>query len=796
MKTKICLPILGGEGWLGGVSYIENLIKAIRTLSIEEQPDVYLYVNDSTIFTIELYAHFLHLFNGIIYNGTHTSAFSEALGRPVIPISTIDELYEIIDFFFCCPDDKLDSYCTAAWITDFQHIHLPCFFTSDEINERNKDFRHRAENALMMVLSSHDVERDFHTQFPDSKAITRILSFHTFPQEEWLSGDPVAVQHKYNLPDIFLICCNQFWSHKNHLLLFDALAIIRKTGVIIQLVCTGSTTDYRFPEYFNEVLQHLKRIGIDSQVHILGNIPRDDQIQLVRRSLAVVQPSLFEGWSTVVEDAKALGKYLILSDLEVHKEQAPDFSVYFDRNNADILAETISKLLPILKPGPDLLREQFAQMTAKKRVQEYGRAFCKIAIETIEASRLRTHNRAHKNLKAMLDDGQEREYLEMVTEYPLANSETVSLSQPVLEEATYNVNCLLATIPKAFTGHNGIIQENALRSWLQLLPSSSIILFGDDPTVAEIAARYGVKHISNIKCNRNGTPYLSDLFEQSCRQLENEQFFGYVNADCILDGNFLKALQALSLNGYIKNKFIASAQRFNIPVTELIDFSSANISETLNGFYANGVLDAKNAMDIFICHPEVLKAFPHFLVGRPGWDQWLVWHAHESGADVIDASEAFTVYHQSHDYTHVPGGWREACLGEEAIYNRRLAAGKIMDLFTARTHQLLEDGTVTTDLDGENSQHTDERAFYYAQQAIACMESEEYLGALDYIDMLLVAGKDAVPFAQQLRAVCFYKLGRMLEAKSAIINELLVNPANKEAQAIFSMISKEISAGS
>lgn len=353
--------------------------------------------------------------------------------------------------------------------------------------------------------------------------------------------------------------------------------------------------------------------------------------------------------------------------------------------------------------------------------------------------------------------------------------------------------CLLITIPKQYLGHAGVIQENALRSWLSLLPASSIILFGDDSTVAETALRHGVRCISTIECNRNGTPYLSSVFEQSCRQLNGTQFMVYVNADCILDDRFLETLHTLSRNGYREKRFVASAQRCNIPVSAPIDFTTASCAETLKQYCKQGVLDAKNAMDIFICHPAVLASFPPFLVGRPGWDQWLVWYAHASGADVVDASDAFTVFHQSHDYTHVSGGWREACLGEEAVYNRQLAAGNQMDLVMARTHLLMKDGTLTTHMSSDNAQHTGARALYYSEQAVQCMESGDYPGALDYLDMLLVVGNDRVPCAQQYRAICFYKMGRLIEAKAAIINELTAGRASAEARSIFVRIAREIS---
>lgn len=246
---------------------------------------------------------------------------------------------------------------------------------------RNNTFQKVASFAKLLVLSGRDAEKDFRNLYPDSKAVIRTLSFHTMMPDELFSGNPVEIQHKYGLPDKFLICSNQFWIHKNHMLVFEAMAKLHSAGRTVHLVCTGPTEDYRFPGYFNQIKQMLTDLKLNDYVHILGIIPRNDQLQLMRRSLAVVQPSLFEGWSTVVEDARALGKILILSDLEVHKEQAPEHAVFFDRHSSNDLLNKISEILPKLKPGPDSLREQQARTEAKELVKQYARQFCCIAVE-------------------------------------------------------------------------------------------------------------------------------------------------------------------------------------------------------------------------------------------------------------------------------------------------------------------------------------------------------------------------------------------------------------------------------
>jgi len=389
MKPRICVPIMGSSAWLGGVSYLENLIKAIRLLPHGEQPEVLLFLDDDKLDSISLHSHILPLFDNLIYMGDCDKQLTHALNRPFVTVNSIQELYQHIDFFFTGIDPKIAGInlgmdCSATWIPDFQHVYLPEFFHPDELNIREESFGFRAEHARMVLVSSKDAEHDFQRLYPHSKAITRVLSFATFPEDAWLDGNAEEVHKKYGLPDNFLICCNQFWIHKNHLFLFDALASLKSEGIEIPLVCTGSTSDYRYHDYFTDVRQRIVQLGIEKQVHILGTVPRADQIQLVRKSLAVVQPSLFEGWSTVVEDARAMGKTQLLSDLSVHKEQAPDYSFYFDRTNPGSLAEIIRRILPSLKPGPDLERERAAQDAAIKLVEKYARAFCRIANEACE----------------------------------------------------------------------------------------------------------------------------------------------------------------------------------------------------------------------------------------------------------------------------------------------------------------------------------------------------------------------------------------------------------------------------
>jgi hypothetical protein len=100
--------------------------------------------------------------------------------------------------------------------------------------------------------------------------------------------------------------------------------------------------------------------------------------------MAVVQPSLFEGWSTVVEDARALGKRQFLSDIQVHVEQNPPNAVYFSPHSPEALARVIETAWDTLSPGPCLSDEQAALAAQDKLVTAYARTFLRIAQELVD----------------------------------------------------------------------------------------------------------------------------------------------------------------------------------------------------------------------------------------------------------------------------------------------------------------------------------------------------------------------------------------------------------------------------
>jgi glycosyltransferase involved in cell wall biosynthesis len=379
-KLHICLNMVHDPTWLGGVLYIQNLIRAIALLPAKETEHIELSLalfkaNSKLAEPIQDLVS--QIYAGNIYQYTYLKA-CKILAEyvPFVPLRILNP--RSCDFVY--PDllGARSAYKWGAWVCDLQHYHLPHLFSQKQLDSRNAELKRMANNAPIIIVSSEMAHADFCDRYPQARDRTTVMHFASFADPQWFEPDPQITQAKYELPDHFFLVSNQFWKHKDHIVVIEALAILNQSKIFPTIVCTGTLSDYRNPDYFNQLLSRLDQLELKRQFIILGAIPRSDQIQLMRRCLAVIQPSLFEGWSSVIEDARSLGKPVIASDFPVHVEQNSPNSSFFERSNSEALAESISQALSTLKIGVNLQLEALARKDNKERVNTYGRRFLEI----------------------------------------------------------------------------------------------------------------------------------------------------------------------------------------------------------------------------------------------------------------------------------------------------------------------------------------------------------------------------------------------------------------------------------
>ena len=390
-KLRIGLIMQGGKDWIGGTQYIKNIIYALASLPQEVRATFEICLICSKSFDAEEYNQIRKYLDDVYYLESELAEFTllnrirwkliRTFNQQENP--RFDEFIESkkIDFLYpyFANNKKPTSYRSAAWIPDFQHKYLTSFFSDEDLRQRDYLFTSIAEQSSMVILSSKTVEEDFYRFFSSYKSKSKVLAFKTSIDSSYYDLNPLEVSKKYNLPEKFFIVCNQFWQHKNHILIFQALRLLQKKLIYPHVVCTGRLYDGRHPDYMNTLLRSIHELGIFKQVYILGLIARDEQVQLMRSSISVIQPSLFEGWSTVVEDSRCLGKSTILSDIPVHLEQAPINSHYFKRDSVEDLASLMEKLWLQQSSGLDVEKEMISREANAKEVKNFGFNFLEIA---------------------------------------------------------------------------------------------------------------------------------------------------------------------------------------------------------------------------------------------------------------------------------------------------------------------------------------------------------------------------------------------------------------------------------
>jgi glycosyltransferase involved in cell wall biosynthesis len=267
-----------------------------------------------------------------------------------------------------------------AWIPDFQHRHLRHMFTRKGYWRRELGFQVEICTGRTVMLSSEDARRDCERFYPRTVGRTCAVHFAVSPEAPPSLAHARVVADRYGLPEHFFFMPNQLSKHKNHLLVLDSLALLRERGRQVVVVSSGKLTDERHPGHFPEVKAKLSRLGLQDEFRLLGMIPYSDLAALMRCSVALLNPSLFEGWSTPVEEARSLGVPLVLSDLDVHIEQAGREAIYFQRHSAQSLADALVAAVPSTAGQREQALAE-AQARAQVRTQQFAAAFASLVCD-------------------------------------------------------------------------------------------------------------------------------------------------------------------------------------------------------------------------------------------------------------------------------------------------------------------------------------------------------------------------------------------------------------------------------
>jgi len=247
----------------------------------------------------------------------------------------------------------------------------------------------------------------------------------------------------------------------------------------------------------------------------------------------------------------------------------------------------------------------------------------------------------------------------------------------------------LFSAPKPFTDpHIATIQRNAIKSWT-LLPDVEVMLLGEEKGLAEAAHELNVKHIRNVARNQNGTPLISSMFHLG-RENSDSSLLCIINTDMVLLPDFVVAAKRV-IN--LKDKFVLLSQRWDLDITEPINFTEGWQDRLSSRVHRQGSLHRPTGSDFFLFPKSCYQSIPDFAVGRAGWDNWMIYKARKENWPVIDCTPSVMIVHQNHDYSHLPGG-KPHYEHPDTNENIRLAGGQaaVRYMILDATHQLTKDG--------------------------------------------------------------------------------------------------------
>ena len=344
MKKKILFNGLGNRGWIGGLYYLKNIIfSCLQSEKIKNSFDMVVLIDPKHANIFDCFAD---------TDGVELRIFAGESKWKLM-------LYEMrliwmqgVKYCYALELNKIGRFFKRKgifWIPDFQHRTLPEFFSQEELARKQEKDTEMVMSKNPMVLSSLDAKNDLERFYPGYRCKIEVVHFVSYIEPEIRAITPELeekVREKFGLKKKYIYLPNQFWQHKNHIVAVRAIEELKKRGALADhdFVFTGNLEDYRNPAYINRLKEIMEAPQVADAIRLLGFVDRTEQLCIMKNAQFIVQPSLCEGWGTVLEDAKVLDKTVLLSDIPVHREQKNEKCRLFHPNEPQELANLMEQL--------------------------------------------------------------------------------------------------------------------------------------------------------------------------------------------------------------------------------------------------------------------------------------------------------------------------------------------------------------------------------------------------------------------------------------------------------------------
>lgn len=244
----------------------------------------------------------------------------------------------------------------------------------EKYKEREKLYTYQCKHAAMILVDSEVGKQHVLECYGGvAEDLTDKIRILPFIPPDYIYEEQKSMEFDHEIFDKYIFYPAQFWTHKNHKRLLEAIKQLKNRGIIVNLILVGS-------EQNNEraVADLINDYGLQDQVKILGYVNNSEMIYLYKHARALVMPTLFGPTNIPQLEAFELGCPVATSNIYGIPEQVGDAALLFNPESVDEIAGCIEKLWEDDKLCAELIEK------GEKRAAKWGqKEFTEILLEYI-----------------------------------------------------------------------------------------------------------------------------------------------------------------------------------------------------------------------------------------------------------------------------------------------------------------------------------------------------------------------------------------------------------------------------
>jgi glycosyltransferase involved in cell wall biosynthesis len=292
-------------------------------------------------------------------------------------------------------------------IHDLQHRLQPEFpevSSNGERESREYCLRNGSRYATLLLADS-EVGREDILSFYGCYGVTpdrvKVLPFLPAPYLAVDVGEDerCRVRRAYGLPAHYIFYPAQFWPHKNHLRIVQALGLLRHDqNLRVPIVLCGSHSGEIRKRAYQQMMSLIAQRGLRADVHYLGYVPERDMSAIYTLATALVMPTFFGPTNIPVLEAWSFGCPVLTSNIRGIREQAEDAALLVDPRSVESIAEGIRRIWVDEQLRASLVERGYRRLASYTR-DDYRRRLREILAEAkmrvaSETPRFAAHRRA------------------------------------------------------------------------------------------------------------------------------------------------------------------------------------------------------------------------------------------------------------------------------------------------------------------------------------------------------------------------------------------------------------------